>query len=289
VTGFHFVKWTTVEGSAVFGDSTAAATSVTLPLGDARIQAQYDTNTYTLTVTAANCTVAKNPDLAAYKHGKSITLTVTPAYGFQFTSWSDGSTANPRTVALTANSAYSVTCTAIPTYTLALAASPAGAGSVAADPAGPTYFTGTSVSLTPSAATGYHFVNWTGDLTGSAVPGSVSMTLDKSVTANFAPDQYTLTTSMASIVPTGFACAVTPAGSVKVGNGAATAITATNCKRSVAGCGTGTVYLYYTFTGWTAISGAPVFSSAGSAATTVTLSSGDAAIQANYEQTSKCE
>jgi hypothetical protein len=279
VTGFHFVNWTTVEGSAAFGDATAPATSVTLSLGDARIQAKYDTNTYTLSVNATNCTVARSPDLAAYNHGKPIILTVTPASGFQFSSWSDGNTTNPRTVALVANTVFTAACTAIPTYTLALAASPAGSGSVSADPAGPTYFTGTSVTLTPNPAAGYRFVNWTGDLTGSAVPEALSMTVNKSVTANFALNQYTLTVTRPPEVPIG--CATTPSGSVTVGHGVAKAITATSCKQSVAACGSGTVYLYYDFTGWSSVSGTPVFAGAGSASTTVTLS-GDAVIKANY-------
>jgi large repetitive protein len=280
VTGFHFVKWTTVEGSVAFADSNASATSVTLSLGDARIQAKYDTNTYTLTVNAANGAVARSPNLAAYNHGKSVVLTVTPASGFQFSSWADGNTSNPRTVSMVANTVLSVTCTAIPVYTLTLGASPSGSGSVAANPAGPEYFNGTSVSLTPAPATGYHFVNWTGDLTGSAVPGSISMTMNRSVTAHFAPDQYNLTLTVPVDVP--FGCVTTPAGSVKVGNGTATSISAANCKRSVASCGSGTVYLYYDFTGWSSVSGTPVFASAGSASTTVTLSSGDATIKANY-------
>src|SRR5690606_8625787 len=47
-------------------------------------------------------------------------------------------------------------------------------------------------------------------------------------------------------------------------------------------CGTGTVYLYYDFTGWATVSGTAAFASAGSATTTVTLTSGDATILANY-------
>ena len=126
VTGFHFVKWSAVAGSVAFGDTNAAATSVTLSLGDARIQAAYDTNTYTLAVTATNGSVARNPNQAAYNHGKSVVLTVTPVSGFQFSSWSDGNTANPRTVSMVSNTVLSAACTAISIYTLTLAGSPAG-------------------------------------------------------------------------------------------------------------------------------------------------------------------
>jgi hypothetical protein len=281
------VRWTAPEGRAVFGDSTASATTVTLSQGDARIQAQYDTNTYTLTVTAANGTVGRNPNQANYAHGKSVILTVTPSTGFRFASWSDGNTANPRTITLVANTTLSATCTAIPTYDLSLSVSPSGTGSVAADPSGGTYYSGTAVKLTPTPATGYHFVNWTGNLTGSAVPGSVSMTGDKSVTAVFAPDHFNLTVTMPAGLPNG--CSTAPSGTVQVVNGAPTTVKATSCKQSVASCGSGTVWVYHDFAGWSVVSGDPVLGNAGSATTTVTLGSGDAVIKADYDHRDECE
>lgn len=280
VTGYHFLGWTAIEGSAAFGDATSPATSVTLAGGSARIQARYAINAYTLSVNATNCTVARNPDLATYEHGQPIILTVTPASGFQFTSWPDGNTANPRTVTLSANTTLSVTCTAIPTFILTLAVSPSGSGSISADPPGPTYFIGTGVSLAPNPATGYRFVNWSGDLTGSTVPGAVSMTANRSVTANYALNQYTLTVTRPPEIPSG--CTVTPSAAVTVGHGTPRSISATSCRQSVAGCGSGTVYVYFDFTGWSTVSGTAAFASAGSASTTVTLSSGDATITPNY-------
>ncbi len=280
VTGYHFLGWTVMEGSAAFSDASSPATSVTLSGGDARIQARYAINTYTLSVNATNCTVARNPDLATYEHGQPIVLTVTPAFGFQFISWPDGSTANPRTVSLSANTTLSVACTAIPTFTLILAASPSGSGSIVADPAGSTHFTGTDVSLTPNPATGYDFVGWSGDLTGNTVPGAISMTANRSITANFALKKYTLSLTRPPGVP--FGCAVNPGAPVTVDHGTPRTISATGCKQGVAACGSGTVYLYYDFTGWSMVSGTAVIASVGSASTTVTLSAGDAAIQANY-------
>ena len=56
-------------------------------------------------------------------------------------------------------------------------------GSVTLAPPGGTYDTGTSVQLTAVAAAGYRFDHWTGDLTGSTNPASISMTANRSVTA----------------------------------------------------------------------------------------------------------
>lgn len=51
----------------------------------------------------------------------------------------------------------------------------------------------TQVSLTANPATGYHFTGWTGDANGSTNPVQVIMNFDKSVTANFAINTYTMT------------------------------------------------------------------------------------------------
>ncbi len=51
---------------------------------------------------------------------------------------------------------------------------------------------GSIVSLDPVPAAGWHFVGWSGDLSGSDDPASITMDGDKAVTATFAIDQHTL-------------------------------------------------------------------------------------------------
>ena len=58
-----------------------------------------------------------------------------------------------------------------------------GQGSV--DPAGGTYDNGTEVTLTAVADSGCNFMGWSGDLTGSTNPETITMDADKSVTATF--------------------------------------------------------------------------------------------------------
>ncbi len=78
-----------------------------------------------------------------------------------------------------------------PCYTLSIVANPAVAGSVTASPAtncpGGKYINATTVQLTavPRKDLDYWWLNWSGNITGSANPVSVSMTGDRSVTANF--------------------------------------------------------------------------------------------------------
>ncbi len=68
-----------------------------------------------------------------------------------------------------------------------------GQGAVTLDPPGGTYPSGTVVTLTANGASGWHFDHWSGDLTGSANPTTIVMNSNKTVTAWFVRDQYTLT------------------------------------------------------------------------------------------------
>jgi uncharacterized repeat protein (TIGR02543 family) len=67
------------------------------------------------------------------------------------------------------------------------------------------YVSGSVVTITPSAASGWTFTGWTGDLSGSANPAQITMTGDKAVTATFTqnpPAQYNLTVYSAHGNPT---------------------------------------------------------------------------------------
>src|SRR5205809_2996517 len=79
---------------------------------------------------------------------------------------------------------------AINTYALDVAT--VGSGAVAKSPDQPSYDHGSSVELTATAATGYHFAGWSGNATGSTNPLSVTMEAAKSITATFAINTYAL-------------------------------------------------------------------------------------------------
>jgi hypothetical protein len=68
-------------------------------------------------------------------------------------------------------------------------------GSVARIPDQPTYNAGTPVQITASPAVGYHFTSWSGDTVSSVNPVTIVMNADKTVTANFAINTYTITPS----------------------------------------------------------------------------------------------
>ena len=60
-----------------------------------------------------------------------------------------------------------------------------GSGSVELNPPGGTYDDGTLVTLTATPAAGFQFSGWSGDLSGSTNPDTITMDGDKNVTATF--------------------------------------------------------------------------------------------------------
>ena len=70
-------------------------------------------------------------------------------------------------------------------FSLATNVSPAGAGTVTKSPSATTYAPNASVQLTATPSTGYKFVGWSGDATGTTSPTTVTMSVDRTVTARF--------------------------------------------------------------------------------------------------------
>ena len=64
---------------------------------------------------------------------------------------------------------------------------------MAKNPGQTTYDYGTLVQLTATPSAGYHFVEWTGDLTSGTNPADITMDGNKTVIANFAINTYSLT------------------------------------------------------------------------------------------------
>jgi uncharacterized repeat protein (TIGR02543 family) len=199
-TGYVFTSWS--------GDASGTDNPVTVSMSaNHSVTANFTDACYTL-ITSANPalggTVGALPAPncnggTQYTYNTDVTLTATPNTGFVFTAWSGSvsGTTNPVIVSMTADR--SVTAAFGPAcYTLAITANPAAGGTVGADPApncngGTQYAHGTLVTLTAAPKTGYNFTSWSGSVSGTANPTTVSMTADRSATANFAPLCYTLT------------------------------------------------------------------------------------------------
>jgi hypothetical protein len=83
---------------------------------------------------------------------------------------------------MTGNKSVTANFNAGVTYTLTTSATN---GSITLNPPGGVYTTGTVVTVTANPNVGYTFGNWSGDLSGSVNPTTITMNGNKSITANF--------------------------------------------------------------------------------------------------------
>jgi len=122
--------------------------------------------------------------------GSSHTIsTLSPQSGgtgvqYVYSSWSDGGSQNHTISVPFSNTTYTANFTT--QYSLTTTVIPSGAGTL--NPSGANWLSsGQNVSVSATANAGYSFSKWSGDLTGSVNPASLSMNGAKSVTANFVP------------------------------------------------------------------------------------------------------
>ena len=178
----------------------------------------YQGNRYGLIVTVYNIgtasgTVTSNPpgincgsDCSEwYDPGTNVTLTPIPDSGSTFTGWSLAcSGVGPCVVSMTSDK--EVTARFTQQYDLTVTKAGTGSGTVISSPGGincgsdcsEAYDQGTSVTLwpVPDISTGSAFTGWSGACSGAG-DCTVSMTSDKTVTATFTLQQYTLTVTKA--------------------------------------------------------------------------------------------
>ncbi len=182
--GYIFSNWSgacTGNGACVVTmDDNKSVTAVFTPIE------------YSLTINiTGNGLVTKSPDIATYHYGDVVQLTAVHDQDWSFSHWSGDleGLANPASITINGNK--NVTATFLESaYHLNIGIE--GNGSVTKNPDQASYPLGQVVAVTANAAPGWTFVNWSGDLTSFANPNSITMDSDKSVTAGFTQDHYTL-------------------------------------------------------------------------------------------------
>jgi M6 family metalloprotease-like protein len=236
---------------------------------------------YQLSVTAGSGGTITAPATSpvSVDPGAITTITAAPGTGYNFVNWTVES--GSATISSPASASTTVTLSsgdaeikanfAIKTYELTVSA---GSGGIITAPSSSpvTVEHGASTTITAAPGAGYDFAYWTmvsGVVTiGSLTSASTTVALssgDAEVKANFTLKTYELT------VTAGTGGTITaPSGSpVIVDHGAATTISAAPKSDS-------------SFVKWTVTSGTVIFGDSTSASTTVTLSSGDAEVKANF-------
>ena len=192
----------------------------------------------TLTVQAAPSDAGNVTGSGLFTASSFVTVTATAASGYTFANWTANgivqSTSSNYSFTLATNSTLIANFTANPVnYTVATQSSPANAGIVTG---GGAFVTGTSLTVTASAHSGYTFTNWMENGIVQSVSPNYSFTLaaNRNLVANFTANPVTYTVATQS----------SPANAGTVtGGGAFVAGTSLTV--------TATVHSSYTFTNWT--------------------------------------
>jgi uncharacterized repeat protein (TIGR02543 family) len=278
--GYQFVNWTGDVGA--IGNVAAASTTITMN-GNCSITANFEPIPivrYQLTITAAGGGWVASPGMGtfSYEAGTVVGLVALPAcvYQYQFVNWTGdvGTIANTNAASttITMNGDYSITANfcniPVTYYTLTVAVSGSGLTSPAVGQH--TYAGGTVVSIIATPASGYQFVNWTGDVgtvaNTNAASTTITMNGDHSITANFSNTQVTYYTLTMAVSGSG---STSPAvGQHTYAEGTVVPIIATPASG-------------YRFVNWTGNVG--TIANVNAASTAITMNA-DYSITANFEQ-----
>ncbi len=183
-SGWSFLNW---EGNLT-GDENPTTIQIE---GDTAITANFTKNEYTLTASVTGeGTVTVNPSKEKYEYEETVELTALPATGWEFVGWTGYITSDSSVVQIDILGNTNVTAIfeEIEYY---LSVETTGAGMVSISPNGPYYYNDV-VQLTAQASPGWEFDEWTGDLSGNDPSEEIIMNEDKSITANFEVEKYTL-------------------------------------------------------------------------------------------------
>ena len=123
-----------------------------------------------------------------YDKDTVVAISATPASGYRFDSWSGDADCSDNSVTMSADRSCTANFSQIGPvqYTLTMAVSPSGGGTTTPAVGAHPYDQGTTVALTATPASGYRFDSWSGPDATDCSDGSVTMSADKSCTANFA-------------------------------------------------------------------------------------------------------
>jgi len=184
--GYQFVNWT---GNVDTIDNVNAAITTITMNGDYSIMANFERippEQFGLTIssTAGGSVTIPGEGAFIYDADTVVSLMVTPVSGYQFVNWTGnvGTIANVNAAItnITMNDDYSITANfeEIQTGQYILTISSTAGGSATLPGEGVfTYDAGTVVSLAATPASGYQFVNWTGDVGTIANVNAASTTI----------------------------------------------------------------------------------------------------------------
>ena len=184
--GFSFIGW---SGNEVHDPSSASTTVIMSE--DRNLTANFDLNSYTLTLNASAGGAVDGSGL--FDYGSNAQIHASPSTGYSFTGWSGEGVSDPSSISTTVLMSQDHNLTAnfaINSYTLTIQDHKG--GSITAS--GGAYQYGTQVNLFAVPNQGYSFIRWTDAEVSnpSTLSTTVEMTEDRNVSALFELKSHTL-------------------------------------------------------------------------------------------------
>jgi uncharacterized repeat protein (TIGR02543 family) len=190
-SGYTFTNWT--QNGAIVSHSASYSFTAS---ANRTLVANFTTNPVTTTTSASPSNGGTTTGDGTYASGASVTVKATATSGYTFTNWTEGGNIVSHLATyiftLSSNRTFVANFTTSP-VTIAASASPSAGGTVSG--AG-TYASGSSVTLTATAKTGYRFTNWTesGSVVSTSASYSFTATSNRTLVANFI-QTYTIAVS----------------------------------------------------------------------------------------------
>ena len=173
---YHFQRWS---------DGNTQNPRTVIVTQDSLFVATFLSNTSTLSVLSGNTAMGSVSGAGTYSYQDLATITATPNYGYHFTMWNDGITANPRVVTISQDTSFTAHF-APNTYSVTL-----GTSTFGTTQGGGTYNYLDTATLTATANYGYRFVQWNDGNTDN--PRVLIVTADTTLVPQFLPMSYVLT------------------------------------------------------------------------------------------------
>jgi len=186
--GYSFAGW---NGSGV-ATPNSSSTTVSM-IQDRNISASFSINSYILSLSSGTGGSVSGEGI--YTYGSVINISATPKTGYSFTEWTGNGVSDlgsaSTSVSITQDRNISATFS-INSYLLSLSAGDGGSVSGSGS-----FIYGSSADINATPNTGYSFAGWSGDgvTTPNSASTTVSMTQNRSISAAFSINSYTLALS----------------------------------------------------------------------------------------------
>lgn len=174
------------------GDATGDSATCTVTMDAAKtVSAEFvEIEAFVLNVMSTGTgsgTITRSLDAEKYIGGTPVTLTACAGVGSKFNGWDGDATGDSVTCKVTMNAAKTVTAefVEIESFALDVSATGTGSGCITRSVDAPTYFSGSTVTLTAQADEGSIFTGWHGDAGGLDDACTVTINSKTSVTAEF--------------------------------------------------------------------------------------------------------